>query len=195
MKRTTLAIFAVMLLPLLLASGCGDRTLTVNVDVLSFMDSTAVRQDYGDDPPIPPGPLPVVIDSDPQEVNLSEGLSDLTDIERVDLYISSEFANQTGSAQVVFMVFVSDTLTAPYDDNIPADRFVESEPFHLEPGVTDTLHVSVRGDQRLGELLTSKESRVGIRMRFDPTGSIQPVRGVATLIRFNATVVAKREIN
>jgi len=137
----------------------------------------------------------VVIDSDPQEINLSEGLSDLTDVEYVDLYISSEFVNRTGSADVVFMVFVSDTLTAPYTDNIPADMYVESEPLHLTSGVTDTLHVTVRGDEKLGELLTSEECRVGIRMSFDASGSGQPVTGVANIIRFNATVVAKRDTN
>ncbi len=196
MRRTTLAILAVSLSSLLLAPGCGDRTLTMNVDVLSFMDAETVTQTYGDDPPIPAGaPLPVVIDSDPQELNLSEGLSDLADVEYVDLYISSEFANQTGSADIVFMVFVADTLTAPYTDNIPADMYVESELLHLASGVTDTLHVTVRGDEKLGELLTSDECRVGIRMRFDASGSAQAVTGVATLIRFNATVVAKRDTN
>ena len=196
MRRTTLAILAVTLSSLLLAPGCGDRTLTMNVDVLSFMDAETVTQTYGDDPPIPAGaPLPVVIDSDPQELNLSEGLSDLADVEYVDLYISSEFANETGSADIVFMVFVADTLTAPYTDNIPADMYVESEPLHLASGVTDTLHVTVRGDEKLGELLTSDECRVGIRMRFDASGSAQAVAGVATLIRFNATVVAKRDTN
>ena len=196
MKRTTLAILAVALLSLLVAPGCGDRTLTLNVDVLSFMDAETVVNAYGDDPVIPAfAPLPVVIDSDPQEVNLSEGLSDLTDIDHVDLYVSSEFANQTGSADVVFMVFVSDTLTAPYTDNIPGDMYVQSEPLHLAPGVTDTLHVSVAGDKKLGELLTSEECRVGIRMSFNSSASSQPVTGVATLIRFNATVVAKRDTN
>jgi len=196
MKRTTLAFLAVTLSSLLLAPGCGDRTLTLNVDVLSFLDAETVVNAYGDDPVIPPlAPLPVVIDSDPQEVNLSEGLSDLTDIDHVDLYVSSEFANKTGSADVVFMVFVSDTLTAPYTDNIPGDMYVQSEPLHLAPGVTDTLHVSVRGDSRLGELLTSEECRVGIRMSFDSSGSSQPVAGVATMTRFNATVVAKRDTN
>jgi hypothetical protein len=194
MNKTAHSILVIALLVLVLASGCGDRTLTVNIDMLSFMDSTAVRQDYGDFPPILPD-VPAVIDSEPQEVNLAEGLSDWTDIERVDLYISSEFANQTGSADAVLMVFVADTLTAPYDDNIPADRYVESEPLRLEPGVTDTLHVSALGNQRLGELLTSEKTRVGIRMQFDPSGSAQPVTGVATLIRFNATVVARRDIN
>jgi hypothetical protein len=196
MKKTMAAIFAVTLSSLLLAPGCGDRTLTMNVDVLSFMDPETVVQAYGDDPAIPAGaPLPVVIDSDPEELNLSEGLSDLADVEYVDLYISSEFVNQTGSADVVFMVFVADSLTAPYTDNIPADLYVESEPLHLTGGVTDTLHVTVRRDGKLGELLTSDECRVGVRMKFDASGSAQAVTGVATLIRFNATVVAKRDTN
>jgi len=196
MKKTTLAILAFALLSILLAPGCGDRTLTLNVDVLSFMDAETVVQAYGDDPVIPPlAPLPVVVDSDPQEVNLSEGLSDMTDIERVDLYVSTEFANQTGSADITLMVFVSDTLTAPYTDNIPGDMYIQSDPFHLSPGATDTLHVSVMGDTRLGELLTSEKCRVGIRMSFDSSDSSQPVTGVATMIRFNATVVAKRDIN
>ncbi len=196
MRRTTLAILAALLLLLLQAPGCGDRTLTMNVDVLSFLDPETVTQAYGDNPPIPPlAPLPVVVDSDPQLLNLSEGLSDLADVEYVDLYISSEFANQTGTADVVFMAFVAETLTAPYTDNIPADMYIESEPFHLMPGVTDTLHVSVRRDGKLGELLTSDECRVGIRMSFDASGSAEPVRGVATLTRFKAVVVAKRNTN
>ncbi|MBN1504771.1 MAG: hypothetical protein JW952_06910, partial [Candidatus Eisenbacteria bacterium] len=80
-------------------------------------------------------------------------------------------------------------------DNIPTDMYVQSEPLYLTPGVTDTLHVSVRQDEKLGDLLTSEDCRVGIRMSFDSSGSPQPVTGVANLIRFNATVVAKRDTN
>ncbi len=192
MKRTAFTIFAFTSLLLILGSGCGDRTLTLNVDVLSFLEPSTVAQVYGDDPPIPPfAILPVVIDSDVEEVNLSEGLSDLTDVERVDLYISTEFANETGSAEVEFMVFVSDTLTKPYDDNIPADRYVH-EFMTLAPGTIDTLHAAVLGDEELGELLTSKATKIGIRMKFDSSGSSQSVTGVATIIRFDATVVARR---
>jgi hypothetical protein len=194
MKKKALVPILCVVLLVILTPGCGDNVLTLSLDILSFIDPASATDIYGDSPPIPPfAPIPIVIDSDVQELNLAEGLSDITDVERVDLYVSCGFANETGSADIEFMVFVSDTLTKPYDDNIPADRYVY-EPFHVEPGVTDTLHAAVLANEKLGELLTSNRTRIGIRRTFDSSGSDQPVRGVATLIRFDAVITAKRHI-
>lgn len=185
-----LPLIAVLLLAwLALFPGCGDKSLTLHVDILSFLDSTVVTQTYGDDPPIPPSPIPVIIDADPQRVNLSEGIGDITDIESVSLRISSEFVNDTGTADVEFQVFITDTLSNPYD----ATPYI-SESIHLEPATTDTIHADIVGDETLGELFTSEAVQVGLRLRFDASSSAENVTGTENLIRFNATVVAKHHI-
>jgi len=170
--------------------GCGNRLLTVNVDVLSFMDSTVVRQTYGVSPIIPAhGPLPVIFESEPQDVNLTEGLADITDIQSVALHVGSEFANQTGTAVVDLEVFISDTETDPYT----TPPYVQEE-IHLEPATTDTVNVNVVGDERLGNLLLGEAIRVGIRTTFDSSQSTANVTGVENLVRFTATVMAKRHM-
>ena len=170
--------------------GCGNRLLTVNVDILSFMDSTVVRQTYGVSPIIPAhGPIPVIFESAPQDVNLTEGLADITDIQSVTLHLGSEFANQTGSADVDLQVFISDVETDPYS----TPPYVQ-EQIHLEPAATDTVNVNVVGDERLGNLLLGEAIRVGIRTTFDSSLSTQNVTGIENLVRFTATVVAKRHM-
>lgn len=190
MKRLILAIMGLAALSQLLLFGCGNRLLTVNVDVLSFMDSTVVRQTYGVSPIIPAhGAIPVVFQTPPQDVNLTEGLADITDIQSVTLHLGSEFANQTGSADVELQIFISDVETDPYTTT----PYVQEE-IHLEPATTDTINVNVVGDDRLGNLLLGEALRVGIRTTFDSSGSADNVTGVENLVRFTATVVAKRHM-
>jgi hypothetical protein len=190
-KRLALAVIGLLVLSQLLLYGCGDRLLTVNVDILSFMDPTAVSLPYGGPGHIIPahGLLPVVFEAPTQDVNLTEGLAEVTDVQSATLHLSSELANQTGSAEVQLQVFISDTLTNPYDTTPCAQDSI-----HLEPATVDTLNVNVPGDQRLAELLTGEAVRVGMRITFNSMGSSENVTGVETLMRFTATVVAKRHI-
>lgn len=171
--------------------GCGDRLLTVNIDALSFLDSTAVTQTYGGaDHPIPAhGFVPVVFQIPPQQINLTEGLSDITDVQSVTLHVTSRFANQTGSADVRLEVFISNIDTDPYSTT----PYVQ-EDIHLNPATVDTLNVNVPSDTMLGELLTGEGAKVGIRTTFNSSGSDANVTGVQTLIRFTATVIGKRHM-
>ena len=191
MKRLALAVIGLLVLSQLLLYGCGDRLLTVNVDLLSFMDPTVVELHYGElpGPIIPPGADSVVFEAPPQNVNLTEGLAEVTDVQSVTLHVSSRLANDTGRAKVRLEVFISDTLTNPYATTPCAQDSIQ-----LEPATDDTMNVNVLGDQRLAELLTGEAVRVGIRTTFNSMGSPENVAGVETLIRFTATVVAKRHI-
>jgi hypothetical protein len=170
-----------------LTSGCGDKSLTLHVDILSFLDSTAVTQAYD----VPDGiPASLPIDVPAQRVNLSEGLGDITDIESVSLRISSQFVNETGVADVQFQVFITDTLDNPYDAAPYISEFIQ-----VGPGATtDTLHADIEGDEALGELFTAEAVQVGLRLIFDTVGSTVNVTGTENLIRFNATVVARRHL-
>jgi hypothetical protein len=189
-KRLALAVIGLLVLSQLLLYGCGDRLLTVNVDFLSFMDSTAVQLRYGEPGAIiPPDAPSIVFEAPYQDVNLTEGLAEVTDVQSVTLHLSSELANQTGSAEVQLQVFISDTLTNPY-----ATTPCAQDSIHLEPATVDTLNINVPGDQRLAELLTGEAVRVGMRITFNSMGSSENVTGVETLMRFAATVVAKRHI-
>jgi hypothetical protein len=191
-KRLALAVIGLLASLQLLLYGCGDRLLTVNVDILSFMDPTVVELPYGGPGHIIPahGLLPIVFEAPPQDVNLTEGLAEVTDVQSVTLHVSSQLANQTGNAKARLQVFISDTLTNPYDTTPCAQDSIQ-----LEPATVDTMNVDVLGDQRVAELLTGEAVRVGIRTTFfDMAGSPENVTGVETLIRFTAAVVAKRHI-
>jgi hypothetical protein len=190
-KRLIFATVGVVALSQLLLYGCGDRLLTVNVDILSFMDTTVVNVPYGGPGHLIPAyaVLPVVFESPTQEVNLTEGLAEATDVQSVTLHVTSRLANQTGSAHARLQVFISDTLTNPYS-TIPCAQ----DSIDLEPARVDTMNVDVLGDRSLAELLTGEAVRVGLRTIFDSHASPENVTGLETLIRFTATVVAKRHI-
>lgn len=190
MKRLAFAIVGMLALSQLLLCGCGDRLLTVNIDALSFMDSTVVNQTYGVDPVIPAhGFVPVVFQAPPQRMNMAEGLSDLTDVQSVTLHLSSQFENSTGNAEVTVQVFISEKDVDPYTTT----PYIE-ESILLNPATLDTLDANVLGSTELGKLLTGESVNVGIRSTFNSSGSSTNVTGVETLIRFTATVVGKRHM-
>ena len=192
MKRLLFALIGLVALSQLLLYGCGDRFLTVNIDALSFMADTVVTQPYGGAGHPIPADVVEPFEIPPQQINLTEGLADLTDVQSVTLHLSSEFDNVTGSADVTVQVFISDVDT---DDTVLYNTtpYVQDS-LHVDPGTVDTLNVTVPGDRGLGELLTGEGAKVGIRTTFDSSGSTANVTGKETLIRFTATVVGKRHI-
>src|SRR5881396_2003911 len=64
-----------LLLPLLLG-GCGDRSLILTVDVLSFLSPSDVSQSYS----IPGGLSADTLDVASESVNLLPGVEDVTDL-------------------------------------------------------------------------------------------------------------------
>ena len=82
-----------LLLPLLLG-GCGDRSLILTVDVLSFLSPSDVSQSYT----IPGGFSADTVDVASESVNLLPGVQDVTEVVSATLKVGASFDNQTGTA-------------------------------------------------------------------------------------------------
>ncbi|HEY7729116.1 MAG TPA: hypothetical protein VID50_11770 [Candidatus Eisenbacteria bacterium] len=185
MKRTA------VLLPLLAAwlafPGCGDRSLMLTVNLLSFLDPADRTEAYG---PIPPGVAVSNLDVASQEVNLLEGLGDAVDVASASLRIGVRFENQTGSASGSLRVYIAPGDSAdPYSVPPLADV-----PVTLAP--SDTAHVAteIASSPALAAALTQSRAKVAVRISFDTTGSLAPLQGSETIEELLAIVVTKRSL-
>src|SRR5215217_1797557 len=96
-------MIALLMLPLV-AAGCGDRSLILTVDILSFLDPADVSQPYG---PIPGGLPLTTVDVDSREVSLLPGVQDVTEVASAKLNIGASFDNTTGSAAARLLVYIT----------------------------------------------------------------------------------------
>ncbi len=183
MRRFVPTLFALALL----ATGCGDRSLILTVNVLSFLDPAQVSAGYS-----VPGGLPAVtVDMVDQTVNLLQGVDDVTDISSATLDIAATLDNQTGTAtgSVLFYAVPSDTLS-PFA-SVP----IASIPILLTPGTITNVSTRV-SSLVLAEALVSDRARIGIRISLDTSATpvLQSVQGTETLTQLLATVVTKKKI-
>jgi hypothetical protein len=171
----------------LLVSGCGDRSLILTVDVLSFLDPADVTSDYG---PIPGGIPSTTIDLATQEANLLPGIQDVTEVSSAKLEIGASFDNQTGSADAHFLIYVTpgdsaDAFSAPPIADIPVT---------LTPGNVTNVATEVTSTE-LAEALVQEKAKIGVRATFDTTPSgVTPVQGTETITLLRATVITKKKL-
>lgn len=179
-----------MLLPLLaiavLAAGCGDRSLILTVDVLSFLDPADVTQDYG---PIPAGLPSTTVDVDSREVSLLPGVEDVTEISSAKLEIGATFDNATGSADARLLVFISSADSADVFSSAP----IADVPITLTPGNVTNVSTEVSSNE-LAAALVQDKVKIGIRIEFDTSASPAPVAGTETITLLRATVITKKKL-
>ena len=166
-------------------AGCGDRDLILRIDLLSFLDPGERTTHYG---PIPPalGDTVTVISS--RRVNLLPGLQDVTVVRAVTLELAAEIRNQTGSGSGTIGLYIS----GPGSDPFVADTSPLVVPFAVAGADTDTVSVTLAGDQELAELFTGKEAELGIRAAIQSGIGPAPLEGDLVLTRILAIVTAKR---
>ena len=151
-------------------SGCGDHSLILNVDILSFLSSSETSGHYG---PIPGGVTDsVTIVS--RSLDLLPGVNDITNVTDV---------------RITARIYVSAAGTDPFT----ADTTRVVLPVTLAPGVTDTVSVTVAGDTELAGLFLGDEAELGIRIAFAaaPGG---PLEGDFRLVTLQAVVTARQDI-
>lgn len=183
MRRLVPTLFALALL----AAGCGDRSLILTVNVLSFLDPSQVSAGYS-----APGGLPAVtVDVADQTVNLLQGVDDVTDISSATLDIAATLDNQTGTAtgSLLFYAVPSDTLS-PF-----ASAPIASIPISLTPGTITNVSTRVSSDA-LAAALVSDRARIGVRISLDTSATpiLESVQGTETLTQLLATVVTKKKL-
>ena len=175
-----------LLLPLA-AAGCGDRSLILTVDVLSFLSTSDVSQSYS-----VPGGLPsTTMDVVSESLNLLPGVEDVTEVASASLKIGASFDNQTGNASGTLLIYI-----APGDSTDPFTTTpIASIPVTLTPGNVTNVSTEVSSIE-LARAMVSASARVGIRIKFDSTGTppLQFVTGTETITQLLATVITKKKL-
>jgi len=182
--RRWLAVLS--MLPLFVA-GCGDRSLILTVDVLSFLDPADVSQAYG---PIPGGVSGVTVDVASEEVSLLQGIEDVTEVSSAKLEIGASFDNTTGTADASFAIYITPGDSADVFSTAP----IADIPVALTPGTVTIVSTEVSSDA-LAHALVQDKAKIGLRITFDTTASgITPVQGTETITLLRAVVITKKDL-
>jgi len=180
---TALALVAALL------AGCGDRNMVVNVDVLSFIDPSLTRVAFGPVPAVPGGLYTgetALLQN--AEVHMIQKPNSLAKVQSVALTIAAVVADSTGSGSDTLRVYMSDSATDPL--TTPA---VATLPVDLVDGQSDTLNVSVAGDQRVADLFDGTDLRLTVTTALRGPASGAPLNGRVQLSTLRATVIAGRK--
>jgi hypothetical protein len=178
---------ALVLLTSLLLGGCGDRSLILTVDVLSFLDPGDVSQGYS----VPGGMPAASMDVASESVNLLPGIEDVTEIASATLSLAASFDNQTGAASGTLLVYIT---PADLSDPFSAPP-VASVPVPLTPNNVTNVSTEITS-AALAEALVQESAQVAVRITFDstPTPPLQFVAGTQTLTEIRATVITKKDL-
>lgn len=178
---------ALLAVAALLLAGCGDRRLVLNIDVLSYLDPSQTRYDFGPLGPVPGGISTGEISLLDQTVNLLEGYDTIAEVRSVDVWCAVVVVDSTGGGDATVRVYAS----AP-DEDPRAFPAVVTVPATLASGVTDTVEVHVVPDARVAQLFTSSRLRLAMTVDLTSTDSIEPLNGRLHLRRLDVTVVSGR---
>ena len=175
-----------LLLPLLLG-GCGDRSLILTVDVLSFLTPSDVSQSYS----IPGGLSSTSVDLASESVNLLPGVESVTDVVSASLKIGASFDNQTGTASATFLIYITSADSTDPFTSTP----IASIPVSLTPNNVTNVSTEV-SSVALAQALVQKSARIGVRVTFDTTATppLQFVAGTETITVLRATVITKKKL-
>jgi hypothetical protein len=173
------ALFALML------AGCGNKNLILRIDLLSFLSPAETQAHYG---PIPGG-ISDSLTITSRSIDLLPGVSDITSVTSVSVDAAGVFVNATGSGTGQVKIFVSANGTDPFT-NDPTPIVI---PVTLAAARTDTVSVTIAGDDQLAKLFLSKKAALGIRVRLDSALG-PPLEGDFRLITLRAIVTARQDI-
>ncbi len=166
MKRKTTSRVLAGAVALLL--GCSSGTLTVNVDLLSFLDEDESRLDYGEEPIIPGYSPDVTVRTPIQVIPIAEEINDTGDMDRIYIHAGIGIDNRTGEATGDFRLFICGGDLDPF----LSDAVLE-ETIVLVPDTSYTLDIVIEGDERLLQLFDREEIAVASELHLYPGGTLE----------------------
>jgi hypothetical protein len=168
-------------------AGCGDKNLILTIDILSFLSPAETQGHYG---PIPAGTNGTTTIIANKTISLLPGLHDITAVNSVQVDVSGEFANATGTGNGACQIYLSAEGTDPF----VADTTPIVVPVTFNGASTDTVSITVAGDSELAELFVGEKAQLGIRLSLTAAPGPDPVEGEFALIVLRAVVQAKQSI-
>lgn len=186
---------------LLWSAGCGNHTLTLNMDIYSFLSASDTETAI--EPHVPPTPAPgawLSEDSfpplvDDRHIQLVSGVGDLASVRSVTFRIAVEAADSTGAGADTLRVYLS----GPNQPPRPGTPVLEV-PLQFTPPVgpaaaaLDTVRITIDQPPAVAQLFTGSEIRLSVTNAVrGPVGvpGVDPdLSGRIRLIQLDATVVA-----
>jgi len=164
----------------LLGPGCGQNRVVLNVDVLSFMNSTDTVQPYD-----APSALPFSVRLPAVPVNLVEGYQDFGTAQEATLDIGLQYDNLTGQGQGRLVLYFSDDVDSLYSTPQVATIDVDLAPATLSNG-----SIRLQLDQRMLDLFTSKHFWMGVDLVWAPV-SVEPLTGTCRMSQIDVHLVSQ----
>ena len=166
-------------------SGCGDRSLIVTVDILSFLDASERTAAYA----IPGGLAASDVDVASRSLNLLPGVDDASEVVTATLQVEASCDNRTGDGSGLLRLYMAsgdstDPFTTPPIDSLPV-TLAPSSVINVSNQITS---------QAVARALVQKQARVGVRVSFDTrsTALTDSVSGTMTISQLMATVITKK---
>ncbi len=179
-------ILALVLILFLLA--CGSTTVTIRVDIMSFLDDEHLRIAYGDNPVIPGNGPEVSIRTPVETIPLPDELNTITEIEALEINAVVDFHNETGTLDMIYRI---------YFDSSPDDIFstppVLSQNIHLDPGATERQTILIEGDRRVLDLFENDEISTASEIHIIPGGTPEFIRGEVETVELTVLISAAGE--
>jgi hypothetical protein len=162
----------------------GNTTLTIEVDLLAYLDDSQKTIEYGQDPQVL-GDLGIFeLRTPTQSIDISGEFEDVHSIESVEMLVTVVFHNETGTADLTYNTYLSAMDEDPYDTTP-----VISEAISLDGTQDVTSDIGIEGDQRLIDLFEVGIMQYCAQFLFEITEGSKNLSGVAEVVRFDMTVV------
>jgi len=184
MRRAAISI-PILALSLLIA-GCGDGSLIIGVDILSYLDPSERELAYS----VPGGMAAVDADVASKGMSLLPGVEDATVVSSATLQLAASFDHLTGDASGMLRLYMAPSDTVNPFTTPPID----SVPVPLVPGNVTNVTKEITSDA-LARALVGNKARVGIRVTFDTmaTPLLGTAAGTVTITQLTATVITKKD--
>jgi|GEM_PF-2389413 len=196
-RRRLLALTAA----LLAISGCGNHTLTLNMDIYSFLDPSDVVTAI--EPHVPPTPAPGAWISedtfpplvDDRHIQLVSGAGDLASVRSVTFRIAVETTDSTGAGADTLRVYLSGPNQPPRPGTpVVMVPLTFTPPVGPASAAFDTVKITLDQPEAVAQLFTGSEIRLSVTNSVrGPVGvpGVDPdLSGRVRLIQLDATVVA-----
>jgi len=182
-SRTRRVLAAAAACGAVLGLGCGQNRVVLNVDVLSFMNTTDAVQPYD-----APAALPLSTSLSATPINLVEGYRDFGTAQEATMDIGLRYDNQTGQGQGRMMLYFAADADSIY--NTPQVAMVD---VNLTPATVSSGTVRVQLDQRMLDLFTSKHFFMGTQLVWTPE-STDPLQGTCSLVQIDVHLVSQLQL-
>lgn len=170
-------------------AGCGNSRIIVNVDILSFLAPSDAHPVYGDPVPIPPGGVPVSVQIGPDQIDVPEGLSDVSKVEDADATVRATVTNDTGSPDLRLRLYFAPSGEDPFA-SVPAAVFAVS----VGPGDTTVVQETVPLTKEAQLLFEQSKLQFAYDVQVDPGNSAQAVSGRVDVETMRIRVVNNPDI-